>query len=212
MTTSPQGITDDERPPLTDEELEAHRRHWALSQDRRTVEAEARQRWPENLDMGRWDGVTISAERALLAQREAFAMGAQFQDRSRHAEVDRLRAELAAERDRHVALADQAATSVESAWKERDEARAELAALPDLDTIRRIEKERGSWGLQLSEERRENAALVAKVEAVRKLHPKTEYMDSWGNRTCEECSSPGYYQECPCPTAVALGETGGTER
>jgi hypothetical protein len=48
---------------------------------------------------------------------------------------------------------------------EVDRLRAQLAELPDLDTVRRIEKERGTWGMQLSEARRELAELSAENTA-----------------------------------------------
>jgi regulator of replication initiation timing len=48
---------------------------------------------------------------------------------------------------------------------EVDRLRATLGELPDLDTIRRIEKERGSWGMQLNEARRERDDLAARLSA-----------------------------------------------
>lgn len=63
---------------------------------------------------------------------------------------------------RYTALRDEASMEISvhdvpDLLAEVDRLRAELAALPDLDTIRRIEKERGSWGMQLSDARRELA-------------------------------------------------------
>ena len=46
--------------------------------------------------------------------------------------------------------------------------------------------------------------LKSQGEAVVALHKPTD-MNSWGHRTCTHCDTPGYYQEWPCPTLVALG-------
>jgi hypothetical protein len=46
--------------------------------------------------------------------------------------------------------------------------------------------------------------LEAQIAAVVALHKPTG-MNSWGHRTCTHCDTPGYYQEWPCPTLVALG-------
>ena len=45
---------------------------------RTQAEARALEMWPERLHLGKWDGIKIDAERALLIQRQAFAMGAQW--------------------------------------------------------------------------------------------------------------------------------------
>lgn len=52
----------------------------------------------------------------------------------------------------------------------------QLAQLPDLETIRRIEKERGSYGMQLAEARRERDALQGQLAKARELHqPERRY-------------------------------------
>lgn len=38
----------------------------------------AAEMWPQGLHLGKWDGITISAERALEIQRAAFEMGASW--------------------------------------------------------------------------------------------------------------------------------------
>lgn len=46
--------------------------------------------------------------------------------------------------------------------------------------------------------------LKSQGDAIVALHKPTA-MNSWGHRTCQHCDTPGYYQEWPCPTLVALG-------
>ena len=43
------------------------------------------------------------------------------------------------------------------------------------------------------------------LRPARALHARPQYTDSWGVRLCQECSVSAYYQEWPCPTAIALG-------
>lgn len=100
-------------------------------------------------------------------------------------------------------------------WDDVHEETVKRVAIETTRLRAEVERRERQIGLHLKlahEETKRADALAAKLAAVQALHPKTEYMDSWGNRTCEECSSPGYFQEWPCPTAVALGEDGGTER
>jgi len=93
--------------------------------------------------------------------------------------------------------------------RERDQARDELAALPDLDTIRRIEKERGSWGMQLSEARRERDAFAAKVAAARKLHGRRIRFSPTTPEHPGHCENCGENWPCATTRALGLGQDGG---
>lgn len=42
------------------------------------AEKEAFRMWPDNVHLGKYDGLTISAERAMLIQRQAFMMGVEW--------------------------------------------------------------------------------------------------------------------------------------
>ena len=47
---------------------------------REAAEAEAERMWPSGpLNLGKWDGIKISAEQSYLVQRQAFVMGAEWQ-------------------------------------------------------------------------------------------------------------------------------------
>jgi hypothetical protein len=49
-------------------------------EERVSAEQEAERMWPSGpLNLGKWDGIKISAEQSYLVQRQAFVMGAQWQ-------------------------------------------------------------------------------------------------------------------------------------
>lgn len=107
------------------------------------------------------------------------------------AEVDRLRAALTAlGRNERVA----ANRSLEL-QEENDRLRLETA---QMESGAQIAMNAGVTALQ------EVKRLEAMIAAVVAIHKPTG-INSWGHRTCIECDTPGYYQEWPCPTLVALG-------
>lgn len=47
--------------------------------EQRAAEDEASRIWPEDYNMGRWDGIMINQEQSFAAQRRAFMMGAKWE-------------------------------------------------------------------------------------------------------------------------------------
>lgn len=97
---------------------------------------------------------------------------------------------------------------------EVDRLRAEATgtALGHLAKIERLQSQRDAlvrklgldWGPDEFGDLDTAPDRAEQISAVMSLHQPTA-MNSWGHRTCTECDTPGYYQEWPCPTLVALG-------
>jgi len=148
-----------------------------------------------------------AVERAELLDPESFPLA--FGDRKRLlAEVDRLRAQAVRHVDCNAEAWAEAARVARDLRADRDQARAELAALPDLDTIRRIEKERGSWGMQLSEARRERDAALARVAHLEELKcavcgMRVAHLNHGGHVIGWGCADG---EQCAVPAPVAAAE------
>ncbi len=61
---------------------------WYLSEEFKIAEAEANRMFPENYNMGRWDGIvsTEEVERLMYVQRRAYLMGEEAAYRRIHGE------------------------------------------------------------------------------------------------------------------------------
>lgn len=133
------------------------------------------------------------------------------------AEVDRLRAENHGVTDENSALLRKLeeqyrrrAQSVNEITRIRNEATG--TALGHLAKIERLQSQRDAlvrklgldWGPDEFGDLSAVPDCAEQISAVVSLHQPTA-MSSWGHRTCIECDTPGYYQEWPCPTLVALG-------
>lgn len=133
------------------------------------------------------------------------------------AEVDRLRAENHGVTDENSALLRKLeeqyrrrAQSVNEITRIRNEATG--TALGHLAKIKRLQSERDAlvrklgldWGPDEFGDLSKVPDRAEQINAVVSLHQPTA-MNSWGHRTCQHCDTPGYYQEWPCPTLVALG-------
>lgn len=107
------------------------------------------------------------------------------------AEVDRLRAALTALGRNERAACNRSL----SLQEENDRLRKQVQDYHQSADAHGAKFERQHGRLQDAEDR---------ITAVVAIHKPTG-MDGWGHRTCQHCDTPGYYQEWPCPTLVALG-------
>lgn len=133
--------------------------------------------------------------RAFVKQAKSFnqkTLPIAFRDRERLlAEVDRLRAALTALGRNERAACNRSL----SLQEENDRLRKQVQDYHQSADAHVAKFERQHGRLQNAEDR---------ITAVVAIHKPTG-INSWGHRTCNECDTPGYYQEWPCPTLVALG-------
>lgn len=87
---------------------------------------EAHERWPENYNMGRWDGITISAERSFLVQRQAFIAGSNWATEESEERVEALARSLV-----HRVKWEHASRASRYRW--REQARLALVALREVN-------------------------------------------------------------------------------
>lgn len=210
----------DEQPtqPLTDAELSALRDYIErtnhvdnLRGDARRLLAEADRLRAENEQMRRnvaYAAAIVSGDAAEMLPETIAKLRAernQLKEINNRMAEDRLR--LVDERDQLIAERE---TDADVMRQLRAEATG--TALGHLAKIERLQSQRDvlvrklglDWGPDEFGDLSKVPDCAEQINAVVSIHQPTA-MNSWGHRTCTECDTPGYYQEWPCPTLVALG-------